>query len=67
MGGYSDTLQPERAFRQWRKGQRLRQAERPMQGPPTEIQMLRDEIKALRDRQADHEYAQSLPYRPHGF
>jgi hypothetical protein len=48
----------ERASSQHAK--RERQAERPMQGPPTEIQMLIDEVKALGDRQRDHEYAQVL-------
>lgn len=37
-----------------------RQRERPMQGPPTEIQMLRAELEALRRQHSDNEMAAAL-------
>lgn len=37
-----------------------RQREKPVQGPPTEIQMLRTEVEALRRQQADDGMAAAL-------
>lgn len=45
------------AMAEWKERQK---DNRPMQGPPTEIQMLRDEVMALKQRQADNEYARAL-------
>jgi hypothetical protein len=56
MGTVPGAMMLKHAMGEWK----ARQTERPMQGPPTEIQMLREEVRALRQRQADREYAQAL-------
>lgn len=40
----------KRAMGEWKRRQSANLADKPMQGPKTEMQMMRDEIAALRDK-----------------
>lgn len=60
MGVPYNLVTPEDAKRNAMAMWKARQENMQMQGPPTEIQMLRDEVRRLRAQLDDQQYAAAL-------